>query len=187
MHRVMSSAKHEVTTLLAAIHAGNQEAKNQLFRVIERDLRVTAEAYLRRERPDHSLQATLLVDEAFVRLVDKGPWENRKHFYRTAARAMRRILIDHARKPKVDREVKELDKEVGGSLQPDLVALDEALQRLALFDSRMAEVVELHHFGGRALQETAELLGVSRSTVKNDWTMAKAWLHRELTRGDGSE
>lgn len=180
----MASSNADVTTLIGAVYGGDSEAQNQLFRLIDGELRAIAEPLMRGERPDHSWQVTLLVDEAFMRLVAKGPWQNRKHFYRTAARAMRRLLIDHARKRRIECVSVEPDELCGASEAVDLEALNEALGRLEDFDSRMATVVELHHFGGRTLQETADILGASRSAVKRDWAIAKAWLHRELSRGD---
>ncbi len=184
----MNDNSQDITTILGRIERGETEARSELFRRVEEELRVIGRAYLRQERPDHSIEATMLVDDAFMRLVGNTPLQDRTHFYRAAARAMRHILIDHARqhdrRPQGHREVVEPNELFTSPLSTDLLALDEALKKLANLDSRQVEVVELHHFGGRTMDETAEILGVSRSTIKNDWAFAKAWLHRELTRGD---
>lgn len=165
------------------------EVLEQLAPVVYDELRTLAAAHLRRERPDHSLQPTALVHEAYLRMMGGGhtPWEDRGHFFRAAARAMRRILIDHARK-------RGRQKRGGGRVQisasqlgpatwddPDrLLALDEALRRLEEQDARSAEVVQLRYFAGLSVQETAEALGLSERTVKREWTFARAWLRTAL-------
>ena len=171
---------------------GDQTAREQLFRIVQHELRAIAEKQMRGERPDHSLQATVLIDDAFVRLAGDDAnisWQNRKHFYRTAANAMRRMLIDHERQRRAQRRgggehqrvAVELALHGAPDMRLDLLALDEALTKLGEIDPRQSEIVELHHFGGCSLKETAELLELSVGTIKADWRMAKAWLHRELT------
>lgn len=189
-----ANEQSQVTVLLAKAGSGDQSAKQELFQRVELELRAIADRYMRAERADHSLQTTILVDDAFLRLVgDKADcgWQDRKHFYRVAARAMRRILIDHERQRRAQRRGGgqhhkvpiEPDHLGVGQMQPDLLALDEALTKLSEVDSRQSEIVELHHFGGCTLEETAKMLEVSPSTVKGEWRAAKAWLHRELTCG----
>lgn len=183
----------DVTVLLNQAGDGDRTAKERLFGVVQKELRLIAERQMRRERAEHSLQATVLIDDAFLKLIGEDvevSWENRRHFYCTAAKAMRRMLIDHERARRAQRRGGTDHQRVGvdpdhiadQDLLFDLLALDEALQKLAEFDPRQAEIVELHHFGGCSLKETAELLEVSVGTIKADWRMAKAWLHRELTR-----
>ena len=182
-----------VTQLLVEANEGDRSAKERLFKLVEQELRLIAEKQLRGERSGHSLQATMLVDDTLLQLVGSGgnvSWENRKHFYRTASRTMRRILIDHERRRRAQRrgggKHRQIDldpNDIGkDEIRWDLLALDEALNKLAMIDARQSEVVELHHFGGCSLSETADILDVSASTVKNEWRMAKAWLHRELVK-----
>jgi RNA polymerase sigma factor (TIGR02999 family) len=151
------------------------------------ELRRLAGHYLRSERPEHTLQATALVNEAYIRLVDIDvSWQDRAHFFATAARLMRRLLVDHARAHhRVKRESGpkiSLDDVLEVSSQPasQIVALDEALKRLAVFDARKAEIVELHFFGGLKNEEVAEALGISRATVQREMRLAKAWLNHEM-------
>jgi len=189
------SQSEDVTALLERIKRREPDAREALVRVVENRLRHIAQSYLRRERPDHTLQATVLVDDACLQLLGdaaKLDWENRAHFYRAAARAMRHILIDHERgKQAAKRPPRRLRQPLEGepvaALGPapiDVLALHEALEKLAKLDPRQSEVVELHHFGGYTLEETARMLDVSLSTAKAEWTFAKAWLHRELSQGD---
>jgi RNA polymerase sigma factor (TIGR02999 family) len=146
---------------------------------------------MRGERPGHSLQATALVNEAYVRLVDyKGmQWQNRAHFFAVSAQLMRRILVDHARRHNLKRggDVQHVSLDetaiVGGDRGPDLLALDDAMEALARFDPRKVQVVEMRFFGGLSVDETAEVLKISPVTVMRDWSTAKAWLYRELTGG----
>jgi RNA polymerase sigma-70 factor (ECF subfamily) len=187
---------NEVTRLLKEWSNGNQSALDALTQLVYRELRRLAASYMRSESPGHTLQPTALVHEAFLRLAGDAPnCENRSEFYGIAARLMRQILIDHARtRQAVKRggrfERLDLDGELVASpdREPDLVALDEALERLAALNPRKARVVELRFFGGLNAQESAEVLNVSEVTVKRDWQFARTWLLRELhgDNGDGT-
>ena len=181
---------HEITGFLERWRQGDERAFDQVIDRVYKDLRRRAAAYLRNERPEHTLQPTALVHEAFIKLVDKREikWQDRNHFLAVAAQAMRRILVDHARsrnreKRGGDNEDLPLDDATGAASDPhriDLVALDEALRNLATFDERQARIVELKYFGGMTLDEAADFLGVSRATVRRDWQIARAWLRRQL-------
>lgn len=186
-----SSPATNVTQLLLEWRGGSQQALDALMPVVYDELRRLAQHYMRGERPEHTLQATALVNEAYLRLVDmKVSWQDRAHFFAVAARLMRRMLVDHARTqhrakreggPKVS-----LDDALEVSCKPasDLLALDEALEELSTFDQRKSEIVELHFFGGLSNDEVAEALGVSRATVQRELRMAKAWLNHELKNSD---
>ena len=184
-------ATHEVTRLLHELQEGKTDAGDLLIRLVYEELHAIAERYMRRERGDHTLQPTLLVDEAYLRLVDQRnvSWQSRAHFFAIAAQAMRRILVDHARRRNAarrqggERVSLRADVAVPAAAPLDLIALDGALCRLAALDPRQAQVVELRFFGGLDVLQTAEALGVSSATVKRDWAFAKAWLHRELSEG----
>ena len=191
----MSSKQHEpgVTELLQAWSEGDDVALEQLTPLVEEELRRLARAYMRRERPGHTLQTTALVNEAFLRLTDarRVRWQDRAHFLGISARLMRRVLVDHARSRAYRKrgggaKRVTLDERLVGSPEPglDLVALDRALTALAAVDARKGRVIELRYFGGFSVEETAEVLGVSSDTVKRDWRLAKLWLLRELA-GDG--
>ena len=177
-----------VTQLLQEWRGGNQQALDQLMPFVYDELRRIAAHYMKRERPQHTLQPTALVNEAYLRLVDaKISWQDRAHFFAVAARLMRRLLVDHARahrrvKRESGAEKVSLDQAVEISSEPklDVVALDEALTRFASFDPRKAEIIELHFFGGLSNEEVAEALGISRATVQRDLRLAKAWLNYEL-------
>jgi RNA polymerase sigma factor (TIGR02999 family) len=182
-------APHDVTRLLEDLNSGREQALEELLPVVYRELRRQAARYLRRERQNHTLQPTALVNEAFLKLVDqKVQWQNRAHFFGVAAQAMRRILIDHARThqrvkrggvaPKVTLDDAMIAAE---ERSIDVLALDEALERLAALDERQARVVELRFFAGLSVEETAEVMKISPATVKREWSMAKAWLHAELS------
>jgi RNA polymerase sigma factor (TIGR02999 family) len=179
----------EVTVLLHAWSQGDQSALERLAPVVYNELRRLARHYLRRERSDHSLQATALVNEAYLRLVDykRMRWENRAHFFAVSAQLMRRILVDHARRHNrkrgagMQRLSLEQTATIGGGRGEDLVALDDSLQTLARTDPRKAKVIELRFFGGLSVEETAEVLQVSVVTVMRDWSTARAWLYREMT------
>jgi RNA polymerase sigma factor (TIGR02999 family) len=182
---------HDVTRLLEQLNTGNKQALESLMPLVYAELRRQAARYLRRERQNHTLQPTALVNEAFLRLVDqKVNWQNRSHFFGVAAQAMRRVLVDHARAhgrikrggpaPKVTLDEGMVAAQ-GRSV--DLLALDQALERLAAIDARQARVVELRFFGGLSVEETAEVMNVSPATVKREWSMAKAWLHAKLESG----
>ncbi|MGB6676916.1 MAG: sigma-70 family RNA polymerase sigma factor [Terriglobales bacterium] len=181
----------EVSGLLRAWGDGDRAALDRLTPIVYEELRRLASHYMRGERPGHSLQATALVNEAYVRLVDyKGmQWQNRAHFFAVSAQLMRRILVDHARRHNLKRgggvQHVSLDETaiVGGDRAADLMALDDALDALGRFDSRKVQVVELRFFGGLSVEETAEVLKVSSVTVMRDWSTAKAWLYRELAGG----
>jgi RNA polymerase sigma factor (TIGR02999 family) len=184
----MSSVQsNDVTQMLLEWRSGNQEALDRLMPLVYDELRRLANRYMRSERPEHTLQATALVNEAYLRLVDmKVSWQDRAHFFAVAARLMRRLLVDHARanqRAKRESGAKvSLDDALEVSSKPalDLVALDEALTRFATFDPRKAEIIELHFFGGLSNDEVAEALGISRATVQRDLRLAKAWLSHEL-------
>jgi len=181
----------EVSGLLRAWGDGDRRALDQLTPIVYHELRRLASHSMRGERPGHSLQATALVNEAYMRLVDyKGmQWQNRAHFFAVSAQLMRRILVEHARRHNLKRgggvQHVSLDETaiVGGDRGADLVALDDALDALARFDARKVQVVEMRFFGGLSVEETAEVLKVSSVTVMRDWSTAKAWLYRELSGG----
>jgi RNA polymerase sigma factor (TIGR02999 family) len=184
-----ADSTQEVTEMLQKWSAGDREALEELTPVIYAELHRIAKNYLRRERQNHTLQTSALVNEAYVRLIDwkSAKWENRAHFFGVSAQLMRRILVDFARKrPKVNEEVARhvsLDEAftVTTEKDADLVALDQALNQLATFDERKAKIVELKFFGGLSVEETAEVLKISGVTVMREWSKAKAWLYRELS------
>jgi len=181
----------EITLLLRAWSEGDQSALERLAPIVYDKLHRLAGRYMRRERPGHSLQTTALVNEAYMRLVDykRMEWQNRAHFFAVSAQLIRRILVEHARRHNLKRggslQHVSLDEVavVGGSRSADLVALDDAMKRLAQLDARKEQVVEMRFFGGLSVEETAEVLKVSQVTVMRDWSTAKAWLYRELTGG----
>lgn len=182
------SGAHALTELLQDWHAGSEQARNRVFELTYRELRRLAAAYLRQEHEARSLQATALVHEAFLRLVgNQAPWVDRRHFYGVAAQAMRRILVDHARRRSAQKRprlhlvsgLEELadvpDRETWAT-----VRLEEALLDLERLDPRQARVVELRHFVGLSVEETASTLGLSEATVKRDWATARAWIARHM-------
>jgi RNA polymerase sigma-70 factor, ECF subfamily len=179
----------EVSLLLQAWSEGDRGALEKLTPIVYQELRRLARHYMRQERPGHSLQTTALVHEAYLRLVDykRMQWQNRAHFFAVSAQAMRRILVDHARRHNLKRGAGiahvSLDDTavVGAGLAKNLVALDDAMNALAKFDPRKAQVVELRFFGGLSVEEVAEVLHVSPVTVMRDWSTARAWLHREMS------
>jgi RNA polymerase sigma factor (TIGR02999 family) len=184
------SPNHEATEILRAWDAGDADAPAKLMPLVYQELRRRAQDYLRRERGDHTLQATALVHEAYLRLVDQTRigWTGRAHFCAVAARLMRQILMQHARAHQAAKRGGGLQKiyldetrELGQERAPDLVALDEALKDLAVTYPRESEVVELKFFGGMEAKEIAEVLNVSSKTVLRDWNFARLWLCRELT------
>jgi RNA polymerase sigma factor (TIGR02999 family) len=186
-----SQATQEVTRLLGQWGQGNQHALDALTPLVYNELRRLAKSYLRRERPDHTLQGTALVHEAYMRLVDQRhvAWRNRNHFYGLAAELIRRILVDHARaKVAAKRGGSNLKLSLDEALAPaeekdlDLVALDDALAALGRADTQQSRIVELRYFGGLTIEETADVLEISPATVKRDWAMAKAFLKREMLR-----
>jgi RNA polymerase sigma factor (TIGR02999 family) len=178
-----------VTRLLEELSDGKPGVLDELLPLIQAELRRQAARYLRRERPNHTLQPTALVNEAFLRLVQQRDvrWQNRAHFLGIAAQAMRRILVDHARthgrtKRGGGATRVTLDEAVAAAKERsiDLIALDQALERLTREDPRQAKIVELRFFGGLSVEETAVVMDISPATVKRDWTMAKAWLYSQL-------
>ena len=186
------SADTDVSALLRAWSDGDQDALQALTPIVYEELHRLARRYLRRERSGHSLQATALVNEAYMRLADytRMQWQDRAHFFAVSAQAMRRILVDHARRHNVKRgrgvqHVSLEDAVVvapGEAADTDLVALDKALIGLTRIDPRKAQIVEMRFFGGLTVEEIGEALKVSTGTIKRDWRAAKAWLYQELTR-----
>ena len=184
-----SPSPKEVTQLLIDWSNGDRAALDRLMPLVYEELRRLANRYMRRERAGHTLQTTALINEAYLRLIDQQnvPWQNRAHFFAISAQLMRRTLVDHARSHASAKrggsalrvslnEVAVSSREVAA----EVVALDEALERLAVIDLRKSQVVELRYFGGLSIEETAEVLGVTPMTVTRDWKTAKAWLHHEV-------
>jgi RNA polymerase sigma factor (TIGR02999 family) len=178
-----------ITHLLKEWSDGDPRALDELTPLVYEELRQQAARYLRRERPGHSLQATALINEAFLRLIDvkNVQWQSRTHFFAIAANLMRRILVDHARRRDAEKRGGAqfrltLDDALAIAREPDvdLLAIDEALDRLAVIDEQQARVVELRFFSGLSVEETAAAMGVSPKTVKRDWSVARAWLRREI-------
>jgi RNA polymerase sigma factor (TIGR02999 family) len=178
----------EVTALLKDWSGGDRQALERLMPLVYGELRKLAASYLRAERPDHTLQPTALVHEAYLRLVDQRSvsWANRAHFFGIAAQLMRRILVDHARKrhaakrAALYRVTATPAASPSGDRDPELLSLDAALSELAKLDERQARIVELRFFAGLTVEETAEVTGVSPATVKREWRTARAWLRREM-------
>jgi RNA polymerase sigma factor (TIGR02999 family) len=185
------TASQNVTQLLAAWTAGDAAALDALTPVIQHELHRLAARQMAGERPGHLLQPTALVNEAFLRLVDwKGiQWQNRAHFFGTAAQIMRRVLVDMARsrdrakrgQGQVQVSLSEAENLPDAGRATDLIALDDALKELEAVDSRKSRVVELRYFGGLSLDETALVMNISVATVRRDWSLARAWLYRELS------
>ena len=182
---------HEVTQLLIDWSNGDRAALDKLMPVVEQELRRLAHHYMSREREGHTLQTTALVNEAFVRLVNRKSihWQNRAHFFGIAAQLMRTILVDHARSHACAKRgggagKLELDEALVISQQKasEVIALDEALKELALLDPQQSRIVELRFFGGLTVEEAAEVMHVSPATIKREWSTAKAWLYRELAK-----
>jgi RNA polymerase sigma factor (TIGR02999 family) len=190
-------SQKQITAMLRAWKAGESEASEELIRAVYNELRRQARYHLRRERANHSLQTTALINEAYIKLVEQRSvkWESRTHFFALAGEMMRRILVDHAKtKHRQKRGGKEenLPLEAALTVQTDerdidLIALDEALTRLSAIDRQQAKIVELRYFSGLSIEETAKALDISTATVKRDWAMAKAWLRQKLTRREGTE
>jgi RNA polymerase sigma-70 factor (ECF subfamily) len=179
-----------ITQLLTRWSNGDQTALDKLMPVVYSELRRLASNYLRRERRDHTLQPTALVNEAYLKLIDQkaAKWQNRAQFYGIAAQLMRRILVDHARQHHAAKrggsDQQRLSITSAGNLAAkpdvDVLALHEALEELATIDPQQERIVELKFFGGLSIEETAEILGVGHATVERDWKMARAWLRRKL-------
>jgi len=193
MENTLAADIFETTRLLKAWSEGDETALERLVPLVDAELRRLARHYLRQERPGHILQTTALVNEAWVRLIvwPDVSWQNRAHFIGLAAQLMRRVLVDEARRRQAQKygadavhvslaEAEGIAHEKGA----DLVALDDALNELATFDERQSKIVELRFFGGLSLEETAEALKISARTVQREWSMAQAWLYRELSRGE---
>jgi RNA polymerase sigma-70 factor (ECF subfamily) len=192
----LSSSQQEVTRLLGEWSGGDEGALGKLIPLVQPELHRLAHHYMSRERAGHTLQTTALLDEAYLRLVDntKRSWQNRTHFVAAAAQLMRRIMVDHARERqslkrgagalKVTLDEAAL---VSETRSEELLALDEALERLAALDRRKSQIVELRYFGGLTVEETAEFLTLSLRTVEREWNMAKAWLYRALNGEEPDE
>ena len=185
--------KQNITEILRQWSGGSREALDELMPLVYAELRRQAAQYLRRERQNHTLQTTALINEAYLKLIDQRDvnWESRTHFFAIAAQAMRRILVDYAKTRNREKrggaaenlpleEALQVQAKEGRSV--DLIALDEALTRLAAIDEQQARVVELRYFADLSLEETAEALHISRTTAARDWSVAKVWLLRELSR-----
>jgi RNA polymerase sigma factor (TIGR02999 family) len=176
--------------MLADLSNGDQSALDQLMPLVYDELRHLADSYLRRERADHTLQPTALVHEAYLRLVDQSlHLQNRAHFFGVAAQIMRCILVDHARAHRSAKRggaAQKLSLDAVAGLteerEVDLIALDDALRSLAAFDPQQSRIVELRYFGGLTIEEVAQVLGISPATVKREWHLARAWLHREISK-----
>ena len=187
---LMTPSPNEVTQLLVAWSNGDRAARDEIMPLVYDELRRLAHRYMDRERRDHTLQTSALVNEAYLRLIDQKDvhWQNRAHFFGIAAQMMRRILVDYARKrgfAKRGGDDKPVSLEEAMIVSPEraanVVALDDALEILGEIDPRKSQIVELRFFGGLSVEETAEVLSVSPATVSRDWTLAKAWLRREMT------
>ncbi len=184
------SSPNLVTVLLAKWRAGDEQALEALVPLVYNELRRVAHRYLRHERPDHTLQSTALVHEAYLRLLKQGTheFENRAHFFAISAQLMRQILVEYARHGNAAKRdaghMLTLDDNMGlvKTRGVDLVALDDALKALAALDARQSRIVELRFFGGLSTEETAAVLGISSATVKRDWATAKVWLHHEISK-----
>jgi len=186
----MAPLPQQVTQLLVAWGGGDQAARDELMPLVYEELRRLAHQCMSRERPGHTLQTSALVNEAYLRLVDQKNvrWQDRAHFFGIAARLMRQVLVDYARKRRYakrggDARRVPLDEAmiVSEERAADVVSLDDALKSLAEIDPRQSQIVELRFFGGLSIEETAEVLAVSPGTVMRDWTLAKAWLRRAVT------
>ena len=192
----MGPQSPDVTTLLKQMASGDRDAAAQLIPLVYDELHRVAEHHLRLERPNHTLQPTALVHEAYLKLVVQrdADWQNKTHFCAVASQVMRRILVDYARgrlRVKRGGNPPKLQLEEGSVIAParcdELVALDEALEKLARVDTRQSRVVELRFFGGLTVDETATVLGISPKTVKREWSMAKAWLYGEVKARHGDD
>jgi RNA polymerase sigma factor (TIGR02999 family) len=186
----VTALPHDVTQLLTEWTNGSQAARDELMALVYEELRRLAHRHMGRERPEHTLQTSALVHEAFMRLVDQKNvhWQSKAHFFAIAAHMMRRILVDYARsrgnlKRGGNAQQISLDKTliVSEARGSEVIALDDALRALASFDQRKSQIVDLRFFGGLSIEETADVLGVSPGTVMRDWTLAKAWLRKEIT------
>jgi len=192
MDTIKDDREHtDVTTLLRRINVGDVKAESEILPLIYNELRAIAGNHMRHERQGHTLQATVLVHEAFMQLAGNCDidWQNRAHFFALASRVMRRVLVDYARAARAEKRPGAHQRvELDSGLEPvaeqsiDLLALDEALGKLAEWDPRKAQIVEMRFFAGLSFEEIAATLDISARTAKRDWTMARAWLHVELTK-----
>jgi RNA polymerase sigma factor (TIGR02999 family) len=191
---IMKTARAgSVSELLVAWSDGDMDAREALVPLVHRELRRRAAAYLRRERRDHTLQPTALVNEAYVRLLgqQRASWQNRAQFFAVAAQIMRRILVDHARERQAAKRDggTRITLDDAAAIEPpiecDLLMLHDALEALARLDERQAQIVELKYFGGLSEEDVAAVLSLSRATITREWQLAKAWLYRRLTKGRG--
>ena len=190
----MGDGTGDVSQLLRAWADGDVHTRDELVPLVYHELRKRAAGYLRHERPDHTLQATVLVHEAFLRLAgqDRVAWQNRGQFYGVAAQMMRRILVDHARERRAAKRPDaalrtELDDHIPAADQPEhVLLLDEALNELSTMDPRQGQIVELRYFGGLSEQEVADTLSVSRATVTREWRRARAWLYHRMAPTPGA-
>jgi RNA polymerase sigma-70 factor (ECF subfamily) len=188
----MDAGPGQVTQLLKAMQMGDSRAAEDLLPLVYAELHRLAKAYMRRERPDHTLQATALINEAYLRLVkEDADWNNRSHFIGVAAMVMRRVLVDHARAHNADRRAGGLkrvemsdDLVISVEQLDEVVLLDDALTKLAKEKPRQARVVELRYFGGLAVEQISDLLGIAPRSVRRDWSLARIWLFRELRPGE---
>jgi RNA polymerase sigma-70 factor (ECF subfamily) len=188
----MESSPGEITLLLGRLTQGSRKAEAELIPLVYKELRRIAGYYMRGERASHTLQPTALVNEAYLRLVDQTrvDWRDRAHFFGVAARMMRRVLVNHALERAAAKrgggrarvDLDKLEIEVIPERSEEVLAIDEALTRMKVFDPRQERIVEMRYYGGLTVEETAEALGISPRTVKREWAMAKAWLRAELAR-----
>jgi RNA polymerase sigma factor (TIGR02999 family) len=188
----MEANRQEITVILRSWSEGNREAADALMPLVYDELRKVAANYLKHQRPDHTLQPTALVNEAYLKLVDISHvnWQDRAHFFAVAAQTMRHILVDHARAQLTEkrgsaRQKLSLDDAISFAKEDpqtdiDVIALDDALKQLAAIDEQQSKIVELRFFGGLTVEETAVVLGISPATVKREWRIAKAWLYKTL-------
>lgn len=192
----MAQSPNQITELLIAWSGGDKKALDELMQVVYEELHRLAHRQLAKERQDHTLQTTALVNEAYMKLIDQKrvKWQNRSHFFALSSQLMRRILIDYARSRQYAKRGRgmpalPLDETliVAPGRATEMIALDEALTELAKHDERKARIVELRFFAGLSIDETSELLGVSPGTVMKDWTLAKAWLQREMDRSNSAD
>ena len=187
----MTNSPNEITQLLISWSRGDGTAMNQLIPLVEVELRRLAKHYMGRENPGHTLQTSALINEAYIRLIDQQSvqWKDRAHFFAVSAQIMRHILIDHARSHRSAKRgggarkipLDELEA-VSDQRATELLALDDALNTLAVLDPRKSQMIELRFFGGLSIEETAEAMGISPMTITREWRLAKAWLHREMNR-----
>lgn len=187
----MSPNSNDITRYLQDWRGGNPSALEEMLPFVYNELRLIAKRYRAKEKAEHTFQTTELINEAYLKLVDQSgtDWQNRSHFFAVASRVMRNLLVDHARAKNYQKrgsgaEKVNIDDVALFAEQPDenILALDDALNRLAKFDERKARIVELRYFGGLSAEETGEVLGISEITVKREWLKAKAWLYSELAQ-----